>query len=393
MEMAGRGFSGSYRFGYQGSEKDNEVTGDGNSYTTEFRQLDPRLGRWFSVDPWEFKYPFISPYASMFNNPINLNDPRGLGEGDGQVAATSGDGAIKLYNKALKLNSNLTKVEFAAANAEYIGVNSNGQLYNKKTIKIGQTFNVPIQAVSPSVINVVAKNTVSEDLVKTHVLAKSFNRELLMGNIPSSDSRVAAFVVDHPKIAEQIGKYEYGSNKISTSVVRFQQNTGLPGKHSNKRTEGTHQNAFRHALWQATITRKFGAKIAKEIGDAHEDVNNLNPLQSSYTDILMADEDADLRNNIIGRHIGSQNPNANMKELALKVLVWQYNNGLYNAVLQPDGKTYIVQVVRLTAEQYHKAINVINTTDEFGRTPEDQKKYNDMMQMELKAAEGSGLGF
>ena len=28
MEMAGRGFSGSYRFGYQGSEKDNEVSGD-----------------------------------------------------------------------------------------------------------------------------------------------------------------------------------------------------------------------------------------------------------------------------------------------------------------------------------------------------------------------------
>jgi RHS repeat-associated protein len=79
MEMAGRGFSGSYRFGYQGSEKDNEVSGDGNSYTTEFRQLDPRLGRWFSVDPWEQKYPYISPYASMHNNPINLTDVRGLG--------------------------------------------------------------------------------------------------------------------------------------------------------------------------------------------------------------------------------------------------------------------------------------------------------------------------
>ena len=75
MEMAGRGFSGSYRFGYQGSEKDNEVSGEGNSYTTEFRQLDPRLGRWFSVDP-VFK-PWQTPYCSMNNNPISLNDPRG----------------------------------------------------------------------------------------------------------------------------------------------------------------------------------------------------------------------------------------------------------------------------------------------------------------------------
>jgi len=76
MEMAGRGFSGSYRFGYQGSEKDNEVSGDGNSYTTEFRQLDPRLGRWFSVDP--VFQPWQSPYTSMDNDPIGLNDPLGL---------------------------------------------------------------------------------------------------------------------------------------------------------------------------------------------------------------------------------------------------------------------------------------------------------------------------
>jgi RHS repeat-associated protein len=75
MEMAGRGFSGSYRFGYQGSEKDNEVSGDGNTYTTEFRQLDPRLGRWFSVDP--VFQPWQSPYTSMDNNPIGLNDPKG----------------------------------------------------------------------------------------------------------------------------------------------------------------------------------------------------------------------------------------------------------------------------------------------------------------------------
>ena len=74
--MAGRGFSGSYRFGYQGSEKDNEVSGDGNSYTTEFRQLDPRLGRWFSVDP--VFQPWQSPYTSMDSDPIGLNDPLGL---------------------------------------------------------------------------------------------------------------------------------------------------------------------------------------------------------------------------------------------------------------------------------------------------------------------------
>jgi putative chitinase len=63
------------RFGFNGQEKDNEVSGDGNSYTAEFWQYDPRLGRRFNVDPvmkvWE------SPYATFANNPIYYGDPSG----------------------------------------------------------------------------------------------------------------------------------------------------------------------------------------------------------------------------------------------------------------------------------------------------------------------------
>ncbi len=66
-----------YRYGYQGSERDDEVKGSGNSYTTEFRQLDPRLGRWLSIDPKTFGTPWESPYASMGGNPILCNDVLG----------------------------------------------------------------------------------------------------------------------------------------------------------------------------------------------------------------------------------------------------------------------------------------------------------------------------
>lgn len=70
------GQGGNYRYGYQGSEKDDEVKGEGNSYTTKFRQLDTRIGRWLSIDP---KYDHsMSPYNSMDNNPIAYNDPFGL---------------------------------------------------------------------------------------------------------------------------------------------------------------------------------------------------------------------------------------------------------------------------------------------------------------------------
>jgi RHS repeat-associated protein len=56
-------------------EKANEVKGEGNSYTTFFRQNDPRIGRWLSIDPKVTA--FESPYMSMGNNPIWFNDPLG----------------------------------------------------------------------------------------------------------------------------------------------------------------------------------------------------------------------------------------------------------------------------------------------------------------------------
>jgi RHS repeat-associated protein len=87
VELDGRTVSGGYRYGYQGSEKDNETKGNGNSYTTEFRQLDPRLGRWLSVDPLFAKFPWQSTYTAFDNNPISLVDRLGSetegGPGDG----------------------------------------------------------------------------------------------------------------------------------------------------------------------------------------------------------------------------------------------------------------------------------------------------------------------
>lgn len=66
-----------YRYGFNGMEKDDEAKGVGNSYTTEFRQYDPRLGRWLSIDPKASSMPWQSPYISMDNNPIRYNDVLG----------------------------------------------------------------------------------------------------------------------------------------------------------------------------------------------------------------------------------------------------------------------------------------------------------------------------
>jgi RHS repeat-associated protein len=76
LKNTGAPDSTNYLFGFQGQEKDDEVKGDGNSYYTEFRMYDPRLGRWLSTDKIQ-KY-HESPYVAFGNNPNNFIDPDGL---------------------------------------------------------------------------------------------------------------------------------------------------------------------------------------------------------------------------------------------------------------------------------------------------------------------------
>jgi len=58
-------------------EKDDEVSGNGNSYTTQFRQYDPRLGRWKSLDPLAHILINKSPYEGLANNPVLYSDNDG----------------------------------------------------------------------------------------------------------------------------------------------------------------------------------------------------------------------------------------------------------------------------------------------------------------------------
>ena len=69
------GGSSIYRYGFNGQEHSDEIRGDGNSYTAEFWEYDPRTGRRWNVDP-VFK-DYESPYVVMGNNPIWNIDPDG----------------------------------------------------------------------------------------------------------------------------------------------------------------------------------------------------------------------------------------------------------------------------------------------------------------------------
>jgi RHS repeat-associated protein len=76
MIMPGRRFSagGSYRYGFNGKEEDDDVKGDGNQQDYGMRIYDPRLGRFLSVDPLTEKFPWLTSYQFSENNPIRFID-------------------------------------------------------------------------------------------------------------------------------------------------------------------------------------------------------------------------------------------------------------------------------------------------------------------------------
>ena len=73
MIMLGRQIpSSEYRFGFNGQEKTDEISGAGNHFTALYWEMDSRLGRRWNTDPKPV--PFESPYLILGNNPIWKTD-------------------------------------------------------------------------------------------------------------------------------------------------------------------------------------------------------------------------------------------------------------------------------------------------------------------------------
>jgi RHS repeat-associated protein len=70
---------GGYRFGFQGQESDDEISGIAKThYNYTFRMHDARIGRFWSIDPLSFKFPHNSPYAFSENSTIAFIELEGL---------------------------------------------------------------------------------------------------------------------------------------------------------------------------------------------------------------------------------------------------------------------------------------------------------------------------
>jgi RHS repeat-associated protein len=80
VTLDGRNFTvdEKYRYSFQAQEHDDEVKVDGNSVNYTFRMHDPRLGRFFAIDPLSGDYPWNSSYTFSENSVIGFREFEGL---------------------------------------------------------------------------------------------------------------------------------------------------------------------------------------------------------------------------------------------------------------------------------------------------------------------------
>lgn len=110
MIMPGRKYnSNDHRYGFNGMEKDDQIKDvEGSHYTSEWRQYDSRLGRWFSIDP--VNTAGQSPYANNNNNPVLFKDPKGnVGVVGGLIGAAVGAVAEVVSQTVANGMENLSK--------------------------------------------------------------------------------------------------------------------------------------------------------------------------------------------------------------------------------------------------------------------------------------------
>ncbi len=186
--------------------------------------------------------------------------------------------------------------------------------------------------------------------------------------------RYAKFVFKHPIATYRIGKgVTHDADDISTNSTRFAtRGNVLNGTRPKiERELGSENGAFRHTLWQATITSEFNARTAEEAGNAHENNPNTDLAIRTFSNLSEADQTVDLLNNQIGREIGQREKGKGMRHLAVSVLKEFRQKGLYTVIKK--GEKWVVTKTILSQDKYLKLFKIFEGLDNRGFTPKEAR--------------------
>ena len=234
-------YAESYRRGFNGMEKDDEVKGGGNSYTTEFRQYDARVGRWSSRDSKESKYPMDSPFMAFGNCPISVIDGDGrekiiiVGSENRKFNLTFVLPGMKAAREIMKCAGD-EKVTLMLCKAGY----TDSQM--KRIQKYVNKNNVAIQVVTSSndIVNYVNNKSLSNEqsgrkedpISEVVIFAHGKPGELMFGYHQPNVEENYSFT------KEEVLKLNKSAFKSSASIISFACRTGA-GKEVNDVTRDT----------------------------------------------------------------------------------------------------------------------------------------------------------
>jgi len=132
VQLDGRTIQGDfYRYGFQNQEKDDDIKGAGNSVNYRYRMHDPRVGRFFAVDPLENEYPYNSSYAFSENRVLDGNELEGLEflkSSEALIYMQKGELFLKLENCSSMASNGKNKLKYFTKypSQSYIGANPAG---------------------------------------------------------------------------------------------------------------------------------------------------------------------------------------------------------------------------------------------------------------------------
>jgi RHS repeat-associated protein len=134
LGMEGRtsdlGDNEAYRYGFNGQENEDEISGSGNTVDFGERIYSPRIGRFLSADPLIVKqgqYPELSPYQFASLTPIQAIDLDGL---EGLIVIRIGDKPPSNFNKTLFASELQKRLIESGAHKDTRVVFENSKAYN-----------------------------------------------------------------------------------------------------------------------------------------------------------------------------------------------------------------------------------------------------------------------
>lgn len=215
-------------------EKDDEVSGEANSYTSYFRQFDPRTGRAFSLDPVQRAGQTM--YGMMSNNPIVMIDPRG----DDDYYNERG---VYLYSDTR--NSNDIRL-----------------ITQKQFNAIHQNYSSQIADKNSSYRDLIEKLDTESRVITIKVNADQFKSMIEDSNLKSNDfsstgenrrmEQAGLLVLDVDKAEIRLERQDDSKNTYDTSFLY----DGMKSPKDNK------------SIWQPT-DKPFGVESVVVIGTVH----------------------------------------------------------------------------------------------------------------------------